>query len=172
MRQANPTVNFGLGNPLAIVGAAGAERASLLKFDLSLLPATPLPTLVVLSIYCSVYASALVPNVYRVFRVWVEDQATWNVYSTGNNWGTAGCKNTTTDRSSTSMGSATIAAGWVNFTLGLTEFASLRASNNGMIIMDASGTAGTNLFYARDAADPANAPKLTVTLPGGQILIF
>jgi hypothetical protein len=34
---------------------------------------------------------------YRLLRAWVSNQATWNVYSTGNNWGTAGAGNSSTD---------------------------------------------------------------------------
>jgi len=34
---------------------------------------------------------------HRCLRAVVESQITWNIYSTGNNWGTAGCSNSTTD---------------------------------------------------------------------------
>lgn len=37
---------------------------------------------------------------YRLLRTWVTTEATWNIYSTGNNWGTAGGTNAT-DRSGT-----------------------------------------------------------------------
>jgi hypothetical protein len=30
-------------------------------------------------------------NAHRVLRAWVEGETTWTIYSTGNNWGTAGC---------------------------------------------------------------------------------
>ena len=43
------------------------------------------------------------PTAYcrRVLRNWVENQATWNVYSTGNSWTTAGAKGDGTDRVAT-----------------------------------------------------------------------
>lgn len=34
-------------------------------------------------------------SVYRLLRNWVEAEVTWNIYSTGNNWGTAGATNAT-----------------------------------------------------------------------------
>jgi hypothetical protein len=51
----------------------------------------------------------------RLLRDWVENQATWNVYSTGNNWGTAGAANTSSDVSGAVDGSgsgAITASGW------------------------------------------------------------
>ena len=36
--------------------------------------------------------------IHRVRRTdWVEDEATWNIYKTGSNWGIAGCAHTDTD---------------------------------------------------------------------------
>jgi hypothetical protein len=46
-------------------------------------------------------------SVYRCKRNWVEAQATWNIYSTGNNWGTAGAMGAA-DYDSTLLGSATV----------------------------------------------------------------
>jgi hypothetical protein len=40
-------------------------------------------------------------NVYRMLRDWSESQATWNVYTTGNNWTTPGALDNTTDHSTT-----------------------------------------------------------------------
>lgn len=57
---------------------------------------------------------------YEIVRTWIigtvcastsGDGATWTQANSGNNWGTAGCQNTTTDRSSSSMGGMTVAAG-------------------------------------------------------------
>jgi hypothetical protein len=41
--------------------------------------------------------------VYRVKRAWTESQVTWNVYTTGNSWQTAGCSGAD-DRESTAIG--------------------------------------------------------------------
>lgn len=48
-------------------------------------------------------SSGLLPPDYtwkcdRIRRVWVEDEATDLIYTTGNNWGTAGAENVATDR--------------------------------------------------------------------------
>lgn len=42
---------------------------------------------------------------YRLLRDWVEAEATWNIYSTGNNWGTAGGTGGA-DRSATTTGTS------------------------------------------------------------------
>jgi hypothetical protein len=44
---------------------------------------------------------------YRLLRAWVEGQVTWNIYSTGNNWGTAGALGAGTDVESANADGAT-----------------------------------------------------------------
>jgi hypothetical protein len=48
----------------------------------------------------------------RLLRNWVEAQATWNIYATASNWGTAGGLNNTTDRS---VSSGTLTQGNASF---------------------------------------------------------
>lgn len=48
-------------------------------------------------------------SAYRLLRNWVEGEVTWNVYSTGNNWGTAGATNAT-DIDTTPVGTKAIGA--------------------------------------------------------------
>jgi hypothetical protein len=63
-----------------------------------------------LVIYCeAVYGGASTWTVYRSLRAWVAGQMSYNNYSTGNAWGTAGATNAT-DRSASSVGSNTNAA--------------------------------------------------------------
>jgi hypothetical protein len=47
-------------------------------------------------------------QVYALRRNFVESQATWNIYSTGNNWGTAGALNTTSDYNNSLLASQLI----------------------------------------------------------------
>lgn len=72
--------------------AATSVNRFLIKFDLSALPADAVISSTTLSLYFDGDASsnARTLRVYRVKRVWVEAEATWNIYSTGNSWSTAG----------------------------------------------------------------------------------
>lgn len=114
MLNDNATTNFGTQNGM-YVGEfnAGAQIGrSLVKFDLSALAGKTVGS-AVLKLYDwgSNYANnTRTMYVYRCKRAWVESEATWNVFSSGNNWGTAGAGNTTSDREATESGSLSIDA--------------------------------------------------------------
>ena len=107
----------------------------------------------------------------RLLQNWVELQSTWNIYSTGNNWGTAGATNVT-DRSSTdsggmsvdgttgvykSMSSAQLAQDVADFINGV-------YSNYGWHIerTDGSNDSTTRTFISKDGNN-AQRPYLSVT---------
>lgn len=110
----NPTTNFSSQNEFFVGeynGGAQIGRA-LIKFDLSGLSGETI-TSATLKLYD--WGSNFADNtrdlrVYRVKRTVVITEATWNVYSSGNNWGTAGCADTTNDREATDIGSLSIDA--------------------------------------------------------------
>lgn len=85
---------------------------SLVKFDLSSLSGKTISsaTLRLTDLGSDFASNTRTMHVYRLLRNWVEAEATWNVYSSGNNWGTAGAGNSTTDYNSTSLGSLSIDA--------------------------------------------------------------
>lgn len=68
-----------------------ATRRSLLKFAPTIVP-NAVVTASTLSLYAITdYSSnARTLRIFRLKRDWVVNQATWNIYSTGNNWQTAG----------------------------------------------------------------------------------
>lgn len=93
----NTTTNY-QGNGLHIGNARlGPDdfRRALLKFDVSSIPAGAIigaATLTLFGDYSAVGAD-YDPRTfycYRCTRAWVEGQATWIIYSTGNDWATAG----------------------------------------------------------------------------------
>jgi len=84
---------------------AGVEQMrALIKYAIDSIPATATINLIVvmLTFTGDNSDSARNFNVYRLKRVWVENQATWNVYSTGNSWQTAGAAGAN-DRESTAI---------------------------------------------------------------------
>lgn len=79
--------------------APSAVTRSLIKFDLSSIPSNALITTATLSLMISANYSNTPRyyNLYRVLRDWVESQATWNAWKTGNSWTTAGAGGNGTD---------------------------------------------------------------------------
>lgn len=82
------------------VGAVAAENRSPFTF---VMPAAPHPNAVISKIEFFLYAAerggaAFNTQCFALRRSdWLQSQASWNVFKTGNNWGTAGAKNTSTD---------------------------------------------------------------------------
>jgi hypothetical protein len=110
--EALATTNYGTDDKLSLGrSAAGEIRRSLIRF-----PGLPSGVVAVANAKLYLYSSSEVlttakdVTVYRVYKNWVEAQATWNRYITGVDWGTAGCGNTTTDHESTAIGTASVSA--------------------------------------------------------------
>jgi len=92
MYSAFPTNNASLSTTLYIGNfIAWSNTRSLLKFDLSSIPATDVCVSATLSLWLSANSAAIdaVWDFYRVLRNWTS-VACWNTYSAGNNWATAG----------------------------------------------------------------------------------
>lgn len=116
-------------------------------------------------------------SVYRMLRSWVENQATWNVYSTGNSWGTAGADNTTTDREATDIGTRAFTNGeavneYAEFSLTPSAVQEMISggsfTNNGFLIKMATESNDGWEFVSNANATSANHPELVVdyTAPG------
>lgn len=109
--------------------------------------------------------------VERLLRDWVSNQTTWNIFSTGNNWGTAGAKNSTTDYTTVNLGVGSywplnvpaltpaditvIMQGWIAGTLG----------NYGLRIVLATTTSYT--LYIPSKESTSGIPYFRATLAGG-----
>lgn len=143
----------------------GYPRNGLIKFDLSSLPAAATVTAVTLSLYKKTAGNTVAATLYRTLRDWTE-AAKWSKYDGTNNWTLAGCNSVGNDRVNTSMGSISISSGtgWYNVSLDLTEFASMRSSNKGFVLIGSTGT-GDNVMYGRTGTNP---PKLAIDyyMPG------
>jgi hypothetical protein len=161
------------------VGDTGGVYRSVIKWDLSSIPANAVVTSATLSIYTveDYSDNTRTMRAYRVLRAWVESEVTWNSYSTGNAWATAGCGNTTSDREATDIGSVSVAsnlAGGSEVSISLTpsrvqEWISGALANNGILLkIDTE----SNDFYNYGSHENGTAgirPKLVIeyTLGGG-----
>lgn len=106
---------------------------------------------------------------YRVLRAWVVGEATYNNFSTsGGAWGTAGCDNTTTDRSASAEGSILFDTPTGNKTIDITTAAENWRSGtwaqDGLVIIndDEVSTDTRKNFASADDAD-GDRPSLSIT---------
>lgn len=148
-----------------------ATTRSVLKFDLSNIPATATVVLatLTLTILETHVEQERTLSVYRALRAWVEDQATWNLYSTGNSWGTAGA-DAVTDREAVAIGSVTITP---TETLNVGKEIILTPAlvqgmfdgtitNNGFVLRLGTETSNLIGFASFDHATVSYRPKLTI----------
>lgn len=155
---------------------------SLIKFDLSSIPASATGSNATLSLwlYGNSASNARDVRVYRQKRAWVETQATWNNYSTGNAWSTAGGFHTN-DCEQTDIGSLNLAAaesvGEKQWSL---TAASMQAmwdgswTNNGFLLKADTENADAHYYRASNYATGSNRPKMqiTYTLGGSGFFAF
>lgn len=128
MSSINNTTNYGTSDWLYVGDGASGEThnlRSLGKVDLSSISASAIITAVTLSLYeadasdtAGVGSWAVELN--RLLLNWVEAQATWEIYSTGNSWNTAGAAGSDSDIDSDISATLTLdgtaAGGYVDWT--------------------------------------------------------
>ena len=140
----------------------------LLKFNLTSLPAGAVIVSTKISLYLTdnVFTNARTYRVYRVKRDWVTAQATWDIYSTGNNWQTAGGFGAN-DCEQTEIGHRDMIVSetlntWKDFTLTPATKAALDLGYGWMIKAD---TESEDLYRFRGTrfATTTLRPKLTIT---------
>lgn len=104
----SPTTNFGSASP--VVTSAFNDEHTLIRFGgLSNIPSTATVTAVTVRLNFATAPGSGDIVFRRCLRNWVEAQATWNEFSTGNSWSTGGCRGDGTDR--VASASATITHG-------------------------------------------------------------
>jgi hypothetical protein len=172
MQSDNPTTNYGTSTTLNVGehNAATSKNRTLIFFDLSSIPANATINSATLSLWqvSESSSNARTLRVYRDLRSWSESQATWNIFSTGNNWGTAGGFNAS-DAEQTDIGScaftATEANGEKQWTLtasAIQEMVSGAFANNGFVIKADTETDDLFRFRSSDDSTAAERPKLVI----------
>lgn len=171
----NPTTNYGTATTMAVgYNVNSTELNTFIRF--ASLPSVPVVSNVsatlVLMYQGQGSAGTLGVTIGRVLRAWVESQATLNIYSTGNNWGTAGGNNSTTDYDGAGAFTGTLPDG-ANFAL--SNNSTLNSwcdawiegayTNNGIYISKTtgSGTSDYKSYHTDDAASSTNRPYLSIT---------
>ena len=187
-----PTTNYGT-NALLAVGdssaSANAAYRTLVKFSLTGIPSNAVVTAASLSLleyaaYDTASAGSWSVSLYPLLRNWVQAEATWNVYSSGNNWSTAGASGAgdvgaavdsiTLDGTAAAAfvawsgsGLVSLVQSWIS---GATQnygvaIAALSAENKGVAPMAA------NLFRSTDYGTAGERPKLSIEYVLGRSLV-
>jgi len=164
-----PTMNFGDAIRLELDGSP--LISSLLYWDLSSIQ----PGSIIHSVDVTVNitnASGHFYEFYELLRPWVENQATWNEYASGQGWQAAGADGSS-DRGSTVLGSITGSKGLATVSLNAPGVAMVQAwvnnpsSNHGFIILNYISAKNGLDFSSRETGTVSERPKLTVTYSAG-----
>ena len=170
LNEAAATTNYGSSDTLNAQSFDTRQHA-LIKFTgLSNITGPVTVDSVTLYIYSEGGYDQYTISVRRVLQNWVEGQATWNIYSTGNNWNTAGGlgaasdrvsatsatfthTNASGDKTASSAGMASDVEGWINGTL----------DNYGwMLSNDASADGNYSTLGSDERATATERPYLSV----------
>jgi len=181
LREKEATTNYGNTDPI-LIGYGSATTTILrgiFRFDLSL-GTNPPPVGAVVSaasvtLNCASYNTSKTLIVYQCLRAWVENQVTWNIWKTSNNWSTAGAASDGNDYSSTDLGTLAVTStgskvinlnasgiavvqGWVNGT----------TANNGFIIRHTVEATNNNTYSSAENGTAGNRPLLTIEWLAGK----
>ena len=167
--ELQPTINSGTTANIYVSSNTSARYRSLMSFDFSaVVPAGATITLATLSLNCLTSAASRTITVYRLLHTdWVENQATWNIYKTGSNWGTAGALGLLEDFTTTDAATATsVAVGqWLNETVTAQVQTALDYISGvaHFLIADVGGSvSGFNSYASLQNATTTNRPKLYI----------
>lgn len=142
----------------------------LLKFDVSSIPADATCDDATLSLWHFDINGSNTSDtkVYRQLRAWVEAQATWNIYSTGNSWATAGGFGAT-DCEQTEIGSRSMSSSetngekqWSLSASAVQDWWDGGLTNNGILMKAAESTSDAHSYRSSDYATAGERPKLVV----------
>lgn len=186
----DPATNYGAYTALIVGDAYSAYSTAArncIKFDFSSIPAGSTISSVTLSLYeYAAGSGGAAPATWdahlrKILQNWVEAEATWNIYSSGNNWASAGCSSDGTDRIATPSASVTLDASvasafidWTgsglvtdvqNYIDGEANYGWLLSADDAEYL--GAGSYAYNGFYSSDFGTASLRPKIEVvyTLP-------
>ena len=109
LRELTATTNYGTQDYAeATKWSSGNHTHAIVKIDLSNVPANATINSATLYLKSRFTGGTQTIDIRAILRNWVETQATWNIYSTGNSWTTAGCLSDGNDRKSTVLANTSV----------------------------------------------------------------
>jgi hypothetical protein len=166
LMSASPATVNGTASKLEIDGSP--DISSLLYWDLTSIP--PGSAIQSVDIMVNITnTSSESYEFYQLLQPWVESEATWNAYASGQSWQVAGAAGSG-DRGSTVLGYITAPSkGLVTISLNSEGVAVVQSwvdnpsSNYGLIIQDYINASNGLDFNSRETGTVTNRPKMTVT---------
>jgi hypothetical protein len=166
IESATPSTNYGADTALFADG--GPDRGTLLKWDLTSLPAASQVLAASMTFYVT-NSSTNTYEIYQLLRDWTEANVTWNVATGTASWQTAGAQGST-DRGSTVLGQfPTGSTGTITVNLNAAGLAVVQSwinnpwSNFGLIVQDYVEGDDSVAFSSSEAATTSNRPLLSIT---------
>ncbi len=165
IRANTPTTNLGSATR---VGTSGSpDQATLFSWDLSSIPSGSAVQSASMTLNVT-GGSTQSFEIYQIKRPWTESQVTYEVTSTGVNWGSPGA-NGSFDRGTTALGTVTAtAAGTVTINLNAAGIAVVQgwvdnpSSNHGFILLDYAASSDRLEFVSSEDANTALQPAFKV----------
>jgi len=167
-RDSDVSSNYQGGIQAGEINAGSGAARSAIKLDLSGVPKSIkiVSSSLKLTVSGDYSSNARTLRLFRLKRVVVFNQVTWTVYSTANNWQTAGgfgandCEQTDIGTASVTATQAVGSVVIINITPNTTGGMDL---GNGWLLKMDTETDDQYIFYASGDATPTNRPKLEIT---------
>lgn len=174
LAEQDPTGNYGSNSSQVVaISPVPYKWNTIFKVEIVGLPSSAIVSAATLEQYYYSLGGAPAGNTISVDRLrrydWVESEATWNIYKTGNNWGTAGALNATTDYDSTNRANAIVPAGygWMSWNIlnHVTDAIANRSNILNFLIRMTTGADWDKVrLYSEDyVGDTSLCPKVTIT---------
>ncbi|MFB3077654.1 MAG: Calx-beta domain-containing protein, partial [Lysobacterales bacterium] len=160
------------GSDIALEVDGSPDESTLLSWDVTSIPPGSIIELADITVNVT-NKSGDDYEFYQMLRPWVEDEATWDDYASGQSWQVPGADGTA-DRGATVLGSILASStGTKTVSLNAAGIAVVQSwvnspsSNHGFIVLDyISASNGIN-FSSRETGTVSERPKLTVTYSTG-----
>lgn len=172
-------LNQNNGNEIQLqADGKGPNKSALVYWDLSSIPFGSTVYAVDVTVNITDPSGSATYEIYDLKRVWIEDEATWQVYASGQTWEAAGADGAG-DRGSTPFGAIVSASYGADTTsLNAAGVAMVQSwvddpsSNHGFIVQDYINHTNGLKFSSREATTVIERPKLTVVYsPPPRVLV-
>jgi hypothetical protein len=158
--------NYGNSTVLSVDG--DPDESALLFWDITSIPIGSIVQSVDIAVNVTNTSGSLTYEIYDLKRAWIEYEATWNDYISGQSWEVAGADGAA-DRGSTELGVIVGSSlGSTTVSLNTDGMATVQAwvddpsTNHGFIVQDYNNANGLG-FSSRETTPISERPKLTVT---------
>lgn len=177
IRDSSPTANNGTLSTVRIRGLTGDIQRILLSFpDITSISGTVTVSASSINLYATVNSGfTITVEARKLLRNWVETESTHNIYSTGNNWTTAGAQGNGTDRNTTASSSTSVnntvseykAFSGAQLNTDCENDINGSTTHYGHVLERSDGVTATLITFASQSGTDGQRPYLSVTYAAG-----